>query len=251
MRYALLVSYDGTEFGGWQIQDNARTVQAEIESAASGLFGVPVKVRGSGRTDAGVHAWGQVCHFDAETSIPAERIAICLNQRLPSDVRIRKSAACEGFDCTKGKEKLYCYSFYAAPTEIPILERYAVRVRRTPDLNAMNAAAKELEGEHDFKAFCASGSSAKTSVRRIFEAHVEVQTFFEGTMYRFYVSGAGFLYNMVRIMAGELYEVGCGKPSAIQTAFKTGQRSCLGDTMSAKGLTLMDVRYENSPFQTK
>lgn len=249
MRYALKVTYDGTEFGGWQIQNNARTVQAELERAAADVFGAPVKMTGSGRTDAGVHAEGQVCHFDVDTDIPAEKISTCLNLRLPADVRVMQSVCAEGFDATKGKKKTYRYSFYHASCELPLLFRYAVRVRRYPDINKMNEAARLFEGRHNFKAFCAAGSSAKTSERTVLAANVVKTHLPDREQFDFFVIGEGFLYNMVRIMAGELYEIGCGKQCEIERAFQTGKRDLLGKTMPAKGLTLVGVEYERSPFE--
>lgn len=249
MRYALKVTYDGTEFGGWQIQNNARTVQAELERAAAHVFGAPVKMTGSGRTDAGVHAEGQVCHFDVDTDIPAEKISTCLNLRLPADVRVMQSVCAEGFDATKGKKKTYRYSFYYASCELPLLFRYAVRVRRYPDIKKMNEAAHLFEGRHDFKAFCAAGSSAKTSERTVLAANVVKTVFSDREQFDFFVTGEGFLYNMVRIMAGELYEIGCGKQCEIERAFQTGRRDLLGKTMPAKGLTLVSVEYAHSPFE--
>lgn len=249
MRYALLVSYDGTCFSGWQEQPNARTVQGVMQEAAREIFGVPVKVAASGRTDAGVHAEGQVCHLDAETTIPAGKIRECFNRILPPDLRVLKSvAAPEGFDCTRGaKRKTYGYSFYYAETERPLLERYSVRVKQKPDLEKMRAAAALLEGEHDFKAFCASGSSAKTSVRTVYS----VRVFDRGGVYEIYVCGNGFLYNMVRIIAGELIAVGCGKKEGITAAFESGDRKSLAKTMPAKGLVLIKVEYGAPLFGAK
>lgn len=249
MRYALLVSYDGTGFSGWQKQKGARTVQGELERAAREIFGSVVKITGSGRTDAGVHAGGQVCHFDAHTCIPAEKLRECFNRVLPPDLRVLESvSAPEGFDCTRGaKRKTYCYSFYYAETERPLLERYSVRVKQEPDLEKMRAAAALLEGKHDFKAFCASGSSAKTSVRTVYS----VRIFDRGGVYEIYVCGNGFLYNMVRIIAGELIAVGCGKKEGITAAFESGDRKCLAKTMPAKGLILVKVEYAAPLFGAK
>ena len=241
MRYALLVSYDGTDFSGFQKQTNGRTVQGELERAAAEIFGAETRITGSGRTDAGVHAEGQVCHFDVETSIPAEKLRDCFNSILPPDLRVLKSAlAPEGFDCTRGaKRKTYCYSFYYAESELPLVERYSVRLKEKPDIAKMRAAAELLVGVHDFKAFCASGSSAKTSVREIYA--VEVQE--HNGKFSLFVTGNGFLYNMVRIIAGELIAVGCGKEQAITAAFENRERKLLAKTMPAKGLCLIQVDY--------
>lgn len=247
MRYVFLVSYDGTELSGFQRQKKGeRTVQGELERAAEEVFGVPTHVAGSGRTDAGVHAIGQVCHLDGKSSIPPEKLYSCLNMHLPPDVRVLKSnEAPTDFDCTRGaKKKTYCYSFYTAPCEIPVLERYAVRVKGVPCPNLMRAAADMVVGEHDFKAFCASGSSAKTSVRTIYGVEITVQTENAHTMYRISVTGSGFLYNMVRILAGELIAAGLGKGTEnLARALKTGERKLLARTMPAQGLSLIEVDY--------
>lgn len=241
MRYVLLVSYDGTEFSGFQKQPKGRTVQGELERAAAEIFGRETKVAGSGRTDAGVHAEGQVCHLDAITNIPANKLRECFNRILPPDLRVLESAlAPEGFDCTRGaKRKTYCYSCYCAESEHPLIERYAVRLKEKPNLEKMRAAAELLVGEHDFKAFCAAGSSAKTSVREVYSVAIEEHA----GKYEISVCGNGFLYNMVRIIAGELVAVGCGKQEGITAAFEGGERNLLAKTMPAKGLRLVKVEY--------
>lgn len=246
MRYVLLVQYDGTEFSGYQKQKNRRTVQGVLEEAAAEIFGAPTRVAASGRTDAGVHAIGQVCHVDGESSTPPEKLRERFNVLLPPDVRVLMSAvAPAGFDCTRGaKKKTYCYRFYTAESPMPLLERYAVRVKEPPDLARMEAAAPVLEGEHDFKAFCASGSSAKTSVRTVYKVEVRKtsKTLFD--LYEIFVTGNGFLYNMVRILAGELVCIGRGKGiENIVKAFETGERALLAKTMPAKGLMLENVDY--------
>lgn len=251
MRYAMIVSYDGTHFCGWQRQKNGRSVQETLEGAAKEIFGAAVKITGSGRTDAGVHARGQVCHFDAETNIPAERLRECFNGLLPADLRVLQSTMCDiMFDCTRGaKKKTYCYSAYFAACELPLLERYSVRLKELPDCERMRAAAKTVVGEHDFKAFCASGSSAKTSVRTIYSLEIREEKTERYTRFEIAVCGNGFLYNMVRILAGELFAIGCGKGTeALQTALMTGERKLLDKTMPAKGLTLDHVEYDASPF---
>lgn len=246
-RYVLLIGYDGTHFCGSQRQKNARTVQSVLEEAAEKVFGAPVTLAFSGRTDAGVHAAGQVCHLDGETSVPPEKLREALNRLLPDDVKVLKSAlAPAGFDCTRSaRQKTYCYRFYAAETQIPLLERYAARVEQTPDLAKMEGACPWFVGEHDFAAYRATGSSAKTTVRTIFALAVRSFTVYGGTMYEVRVTGNGFLYNMMRILAGELYAVGCGKASKenVDAAFRTGDRTLLYKTMPAKGLTLERVDY--------
>ncbi|MDE6585687.1 MAG: tRNA pseudouridine(38-40) synthase TruA, partial [Clostridia bacterium] len=160
MRYALLLSYDGTDYGGWQIQKNSITVQQKLEEACAEIFGSRVCVTASGRTDSGVHAAGQVCHFDADTTIPPEKLADVLNMHLPEDIAVLKSSlAPNGFDSNRSaKRKTYRYSFYLSPRRNPLKDRYAVWVKNKTDLNKLEYAASLFEGEHDFKAYCKSGS---------------------------------------------------------------------------------------------
>ncbi len=251
MRYVFTVQYDGTDFSGYQKQKDRRTVQGELEKAAQNVFGAPVRVCASGRTDAGVHAVGQVCHADGETNTPAEKLAARFNAALPPDVRIVKSAAAPaGFDCTRSvRRKTYVYAAYFAPTVLPLLERYAVRLAEKPSLARMREGARLLEGEHDFKAFSATGSSAKTSVRTIYSLEVSAHTLLMGELFEIRVTGNGFLYNMVRILAGELVSIGLGKGmNGIEGAFRTGERSLLAKTMPAKGLRLEKVEYDAPIF---
>ncbi len=252
MRYVLLVSYDGTHFAGYQRQKRGeRTVQGVLEHAAEEVFGAPTRVTASGRTDAGVHARGQVCHLDGETAIPPGKLRECMNVRLPPDCKVLASAAApEGFDVTRGaKKKTYIYRFYTAACELPLLSRYAVRVRETPELGRMQAAAGLLSGEHDFAAFSSTGSSAKTTVRTVHGIVIRMQTQKDHTMYEIEVTGSGFLYNMVRILAGEIYAVGCGKGTEnIARAFEGGGRSLIAGTMPPAGLTLEAVDYGISLF---
>lgn len=246
MRVAMIVSYDGTDFCGWQKQRNGRTVQSVLEGAAEQIFFAPVKITGSGRTDAGVHARGQVCHFDAETNIPAERLRECFNRILPPDVRVIKSAAAEGFDCTRNaKKKTYRYFAYFAPSDLPLYDRYSVRLGERPDPEKMRAAARFLEGEHDFKAFCASGSSAKTSVRTVYSVGIKETE--ERGVYRYEIAvcGNGFLYNMVRIIAGTMVSVGGGKTDAcdMPDIIASRDRKRAGITAPPQGLCLKEVYY--------
>ncbi len=192
-----------------------------------------MKIAFSGRTDAGVHAAGQVVHLDGETSIPAEKLREAFNRLLPEDLKVLESiAAPEGFDCTRSaRRKTYCYRFYTAASTLPLLERYAVRVEGRVDLARMREAAALLVGEHDFAAFRATGSSAKTTVRTVFSVTVGSTPAYGAELYEVRVTGNGFLYNMVRIIAGELYAVGCG-------------RTLLFRTMPAKGLTLEHVEFD-------
>ena len=250
MRYLLLISYDGTDFSGWQIQPQKRTVQGVLSEAAKEIFGTETAMTASGRTDAGVHALGQVAHFDAITTIPAEKLAQCFNRLLPPDVKVLKSAlAPEDFDCSRGaKKKTYVYSAYYAQTELPLLRRYAARLAWKPDVSKMRAAAELLLGEHDFAAFRSSGFTSKTSVREIYNVEIVEQSEKGHTLYQIKVTGNGFLYNMVRILAGELFAVGCGKEQMITKAFETGERKLLAKTMPPQGLLLEKVEYDTPLF---
>ncbi len=251
MKYVLCVSYDGTNFSGWQKQKNARTVESVLEEAAKNILGAETKIKGSGRTDAGVHAFMQVCEFEAQTSIPAEKLRECFNRILPSDVSVLKSiAAPEGFDCTRTpKKKTYLYRAYYAPCAMPLFDRYEARLGVRADAERMRSAAKYLVGEHDFKAFSATGSSAKTSRRTIYS--VEISERFEcgAEHYAIEISGNGFLYNMVRIMAGELFAIGSGKSTdSLLSALETGERALLAGTMPPQGLVLMKTEYDPPIF---
>ena len=250
MRYVLKIAYDGTAYAGWQRQKNAPSVQEMLENAVQAALQEEVRITGSGRTDAGVHAAGQVCHFDSENiTVPPEKLPDCLNRYLPPDIRaIEGWGAGESFDSNRSaKRKTYCYSLYVSQREMPLKERYAVRIEAAPCLSILQEKAKLFEGEHDFKAFCASGSSVKTTVREVYQVRVEEGESYGSRDIRIYVTGNGFLYNMVRTMTGELLDLALGKRTeeSLFTAYQTGERTLLGKTMPAKGLTLVGVEYEN------
>ncbi len=243
MRYVIKVAYDGTHFCGWQVQNNGRTVQAELNAAVKAAFGEDVTVTASGRTDAGVHALSQICHVDLNADIAGEKLADALNQRLPDDVSVIKSAvAPQEFDANRSaKKKTYVYKTYFSPRRNPLYDRYAVWVKGAPDLEKMREAAQKFVGEHDFSAYCASGSQVKTTVRRVYSFKVEE----DGAFVSFEVCGNGFLYNMVRTLAGTVLWYSLGKLSDkdIQASLEEGDRNRVGKTMPAKGLTLQSVDY--------
>nr|MBR6778289.1 tRNA pseudouridine(38-40) synthase TruA [Clostridia bacterium] len=248
MRYVLKIAYDGTEYAGWQCQKNAPSVQECLENAVFAALGEKVRITGSGRTDAGVHAAGQVCHFDSEKiTVPPEKMPDCLNRHLPPDIRAIEGWGADGaFDANRSaKRKTYCYSLYVSQREMPLKERFAVRIESAPSLECLQDSAKLFEGEHDFKAFCASGSSVKTTVREVYHVRVEESESYGSRDLKIYVTGNGFLYNMVRTMVGELLDLSVGKRTkeSLFDAYKTGERNLLGKTMPAKGLTLMNVEY--------
>lgn len=242
-RFKLIVEYDGTDYCGWQRQINGPSVQQTLEEALSRLTGEQIAVTGSSRTDAGVHAVGLCAHFDSATRIPPEKLAFALNTMLPPDIRIRESGpAPEGFHARYSAcGKVYRYRFFNSRHDCAIGRQYAAHVPLALDVEAMNREAQSLVGTHDFEAFAASGSVVKSTVRTIYR----VQVTQSGDDVTLLVLGDGFLYNMVRIIAGTLMEVGTGKrePGAIARAIDTHDRLALGQTAPAKGLTLMRVLY--------
>ncbi|MBQ4097976.1 MAG: tRNA pseudouridine(38-40) synthase TruA [Clostridia bacterium] len=240
----LTVTYDGTNYCGWQVQPNKITVQEVIEKALLTLTGEKIKVIGSGRTDAGVHAEGQVAHFKREKeNIPPEKFALALNIILPDDVKIVKSErADDDFSARRSaKRKTYVYRTYVSTAILPLKDRYALQLEKQPDVSAMKECAKLIEGEHDFKAFCSSGTSVKTTVRTVYSIDIEER----GNEIIFSVTGNGFLYNMVRIIVGTLLAVGRGKigKKEVEDMLATGKRALGGKTIPAKGLTLLSVEY--------
>ena len=247
MRIKLTIAYDGSEYSGWQVQPNAVSVQEIVEQAVLSATGEKCRVTGSGRTDAGVHAIGQVAHFTTNSTIPPHKFYRALNVFLPQNVRILQSEqADDNFHaCNDAKRKTYEFSAYYGRVENPLLDRYAVYLEYKPDLEKMQRVAKAFVGEHDFKAFCASGSGAKTTVRTVYDCSVDSEECGEFTKYKFTVTGNGFLYNMVRIMVGTLVLAGSGDidESDVERAFNLGVRHQKIKTLSACGLCLKSVEY--------
>ena len=244
MTIKLTITYDGTNISGWQRQNNAVSVQGVLEEALFTLTKEKITVIGSGRTDAGVHAVGQVASFRTKSTIPSEKFAVALNTLLPQDVKVLKSEqADDDFNANrKAKRKTYRYSIYNSDIEEPLKERYKARVFGKLDYDKMVEASKLFIGEHDFLGFCASGYSAKTTVRTIFDCRIEKN----GEDIDFYITGNGFLYNMVRIIVGTLVLIGSGKidKNEIERTFTEHKRHKDIKTMPAHGLCLMSVDYE-------
>lgn len=240
----LTISYDGTNYCGWQKQKNGQSVQQVLEKALQDLTGKKIAITGSGRTDAGVHAEGQVASFNnSSLTIPPEKFAKALNTFLPYDVRVLSSEeASKDFHAVKSaKRKTYTYSFYVSQVEKPLLERYATKVDKMPDVDLMKKGAKIFIGEHDFACFKASGSSAKTTVRTIYDISISC----EEEQLKITVTGNGFLYNMVRILSGTLLELGQGRLTLenLQNMLINKDRKSGGKTLCAKGLCLKSVEY--------
>ena len=244
MRIKLTIEYDGTNYCGWQIQPNGTSVQQVITDAIEKVTGETVKLIGSGRTDAGVHALGQVAHFDANSAVPADKFSNALNAVLPADVKIVKSErADDNFNARfSAKKKTYEYHMYVSPFPRPLQSRYAAQIGYPVNIEAMNSAAARFVGKHDFRCFLAANSSVETTVRTIHRAEVAAH----GDEIVFSVTGNGFLYNMVRIMAGTLVAAGEGKITAadVDEMLEKGERDLAGKTMPPQGLVLKSVEYD-------
>ena len=245
MRVRLIVDYDGTNYHGWQIQKNAITVEEILQQALCDLLQEPIELVGASRTDAGVHARGNVAVFDTHTRIPAEKIAIAVNQRLPEDIRVMQSEEVEEQFHPRyaESEKTYEYHISNVPIQLPTRRLYSYFVYLPLDVEKMQEAAKLFVGEHDFAGFCSAKSQVQTTVRTIYDCQVEK----EGDEICIRVRGNGFLYNMVRIIAGTLVEVGLGrrKLSTVSQAIEKADRSLAGPTAPPEGLTLIKIEYQN------
>ncbi len=243
-RLKCLVAYDGTDYSGFQVQPEQTTIQGEIEAAIRRITGETVQIVGSGRTDAGVHAYGQVIHFDTASTIPVEKWRFVLDNQLPPAIVIRSVEAASSdfharFD-VKMKEYRYCIDNGLVPDLFR--HRYADHHRHPLDEARMQDAASRLIGEHDFTSFCSAKTFVENKVRTIFDVQVKRDGQFVWIMCR----GNGFLYNMVRIIAGTLCEVGEGKrqPEEITAMLAARDREQAGKTAPAKGLTMWEVFYE-------
>ena len=256
MRFRAVVSYFGKNYVGWQRQLNGLSVQEVLEKALSETFGAPTQATASGRTDAGVHAEGQVVHFDADTAIPPEKIPFAVNTLLPRDISMLScEPAEEDFNARfSAKRKTYRYSLYVSRHRRPMLEETHAHVVVPLDLARMREVADVIEGEHDFKGFEASGSKVKSTVRTVFSVRIEScgevreGRLTDGTL-DIFVTGNGFLYNMVRIIAGTLVYAGQDKLTAedVGKVLETGDRTLAGKTLPPEGLTLVSVEYGTSP----
>ncbi|MDI3481417.1 MAG: tRNA pseudouridine38-40 synthase [Tepidanaerobacteraceae bacterium] len=239
----LLLEYDGTSYHGWQRQKNACSVQETLEEAIGSVTGEKVKVVGAGRTDAGVHALGQVANFKTNTRIPLEKLPYAINSRLPEDIVVKRARMVpEDFHARlSAKAKVYAYTIYNAPFPSPLLRKFAYFFPIKLDVDAMKQAAAYFLGIHDFSAFRAQGSPVKSSVRHIFRLDVERT----GDIIKIEVEANGFLYNMVRIISGTLLEVGLGRifPQEVASIIASGDRIRAGRTLPPQGLCLVRVIY--------
>jgi len=243
MRYILKISYDGKNYSGYQIQKDKDTIQARVENSLSQVLGQYISIVASGRTDAGVSALIQICHFDVEDKINERRTIGYANAILPSDIRVLD--ICETTDDFharySAKRKTYEYYFYIG-MENPIYEQFATHVGLNINIEEMKIACKYLIGEHDFSAFCASNTDIKDKVRIIYNIDI---TEVNDNLYKLIICGNGFLYNMVRIVMGTLVSVGQNKINIdeVSNIISSGDRSLAGKTMPSKGLILKNVVY--------
>lgn len=282
-RVMLRVAYDGTEYCGWQVQPNGITIEGVLNRELSDLLKTPIEVIGASRTDSGVHSNGNVCVFDTESRIPGEKFAYALNAKLPEDIVIQESREVAADFHPRHCEcnKTYEYRIYNATFPNPSVRRYSHFIYRNLDVEKMREAAAYLVGEHDFKSFCSVNTQVKETVRtvnwleieeekirsgkrnveakgneQIYESQLEdlngkasaggMDQMQEPKMITIRINGNGFLYNMVRIIAGTLIEVGYGwrEPESMKEALEALDRQATGQTAPACGLTLMGIFYD-------
>lgn len=244
-RVKLIVAYDGTNYHGWQVQNNGVTIESMLNEALKDLTGEEINVLGASRTDAGVHAMGNVAVFDTEARMPGEKFVYALNQRLPEDIRVQHSCEVPLDFHPRYQETVKTYEYRILNREFP-LPAYRLNAHFTyRPLNEtwMQQAADLLLGEHDFQSFCAAGAQVRSTVRTIYDLNVHR----EGDLVTIRITGNGFLYNMVRIIAGTLMKVGCGEwePEYMQEILDAKDRVKAGPTAPAKGLTLMEIHYRS------
>ncbi|MBR2528133.1 MAG: tRNA pseudouridine(38-40) synthase TruA [Blautia sp.] len=243
-RIGIVVAYDGTNYSGWQIQPNAVTIQGILNETLSRLMGEEIQVMGASRTDSGVHALGNVAVFDTNTRMPGEKVSYALNQFLPPDIRIQLSEEVDPdfHPRYSDSEKTYQYRILNRRFPIPTERLYSYFYHYHLDVEKMREATSYLIGRHDFASFCGAGAQVRSTVRTI----TGIEVFKDGDMITIQVSGTGFLYNMVRIIAGTLIEIGNGQypPERMREILDACDREAAGPTAPAHGLTLMGIRYE-------
>ncbi len=245
-RIKLIIAYDGTAYCGWQLQPGQPTVEGELNRALSQLLREEIAVIGASRTDSGVHALGNVAVFDTLSTIPPNKICPALNQRLPEDIRIQSSMeVCGDFHPRRViSYKTYEYKILNRPIALPMERLYTNHVYYSLDIDLMQKAANYLLGEHDFKSFCSVKTQVLDTIRTIYKLDINK----EKDIITISIRGSGFLYNMVRIIAGTLIEVGRGlyPPERILEILNGCDRSLAGPTALAKGLRLVGIEYPDN-----
>lgn len=242
-RIMLIVAYDGTNYHGWQLQPDVKTIEGVLNDVLSMLFNEEIRVIGASRTDTGVHALGNIAVFDTIARMPAEKVAYALNQRLPDDIRIQSSSEVplDFHPRHQNSKKTYEYKIFNAEFPMPINRLYSYFTYAKLDVEKMRQTAEYLVGEHDFKSFCSVSAVVETTVRTIYDINVEKS----GDMITIRITGSGFLYNMVRIIAGTLMEAGRGKlkPEEMKYILQALDRTKAGPTAPACGLTLISYEF--------
>ena len=242
-RIMLTVAYDGTNYHGWQLQPNGITIESVLNEKLSQLLREDIAVIGASRTDSGVHAYGNVAVFDTDARMPGDKFSYALNQRLPEDIRIRDSREVPLDFHPRKTESIKTYEYHILNETFPnpVKRLYSHFTYLQLDAEKMQEAAAYLVGEHDFKSFCSAGAQTETTVRTVYSCDVERS----GNDITIRISGAGFLYNMVRIIAGTLMDIGNGKypPEKMPEILAACDRSAAGPTAPAKGLVLVSYRF--------
>lgn len=243
-RIRLVVAYDGTNYHGWQYQPNAVTIEEVLNKALTELLREPIAVIGASRTDAGVHAQGNVAVFDTKNRMAADKICLAVNQRLPEDIRVQSSeeVAPDWHPRKRRCVKTYEYKILNRRIEMPDKRLYTYHCYYDLDLEKMRQAAEFILGEHDFKSFCSAKTQVTDTVRTVYDLKLERD---QEDVITVRITGSGFLYNMVRIIAGTLLWAGTGliRPEAVGEILAAEDRRKAGPTAPAKGLTLIRMHY--------
>ncbi len=246
MRVKLTIEYDGTNYCGWQRQPNGVTIQEALEKELFKLTGEAITLHGAGRTDSGVHALGQVAHFDTHSRIPPEKFCYALNTGLPRDIRVQESSLVpDDFHARfSARAKHYRYSIRLAPHAGALRRNIELHVHDALDVAAMQEAAKLVIGARDFASFAAAGSAVEDTVREVYRSEVSC---LDGQMI-YDIIGSGFLYNMVRIITGTLLHIGRNalEPGHMSRVIAAKSRAAAADTAPAKGLALVKVFYDDT-----
>ncbi len=250
-RIKLTVAYDGTEYSGWQIQPNAPTIEAELDAAIEQLTGEVLHVTGASRTDAGVHALGNVAVFDTNSTIPGDRWAYAINRYLPPQISVLDSREVNPDFHPRhcNTRKTYEYKVLNTKFPIPQLRNYAWYVPGQLDIDLMRKAAEVLVGEHDYKSFCCVRTQAESTVRTVYSIELEESpapsATNEGRIITMRITGNGFLYNMVRIITGTLVQAGKGLITSenVKEMLEKCDRTAAGQTAPPQGLTLVNIEY--------
>lgn len=239
----MTIEYDGTSYSGWQKQPNKKTIQGMIELAINKVTGENVKLIGSGRTDAGVHALNQKANFKTDSKIPTEKFPLALNSILPADISIKEAIEVDlDFSARySAKQKTYKYLIYNGKIRPALLRNYSYHCPYELNIQSMQRGCEYFVGEYDFSAFCSSKNESKNRIRQIYSMYITT----ENSCIAIYVTANGFLYNMVRIIAGTLLDVGMGKIKAtdIPLIIQSKDRNRAGKTLPPWGLYLVDVVY--------